>query len=132
MEETGERPGHYFLPSRRVRTRIRVSPLPSSESVDQGLTCLSFIMGTAPLLFEFSGAQLSRRQSVHYRGHARLLSGHDGLLGCTYYSEPSQSTRRKQDNPQTAGCQKNHESDPTTRPSSIRLVETATSFEKSD
>lgn len=37
MEETGERPGHYFLPSRRVRTRIRVSPLPSSESVDQGL-----------------------------------------------------------------------------------------------
>ena len=36
MEETGERPGHYFLPSHRVRTRIRVSPLPSSEPVDQG------------------------------------------------------------------------------------------------
>lgn len=36
VEETGERPGHYLLPSHRVRTHIQAQPLPSSRSVDQG------------------------------------------------------------------------------------------------
>src|SRR5699024_10383177 len=37
VEETGERPGHYLLPSRPIRTQLLPSPLPASRSVDQGL-----------------------------------------------------------------------------------------------
>lgn len=31
VEETGERPGHYLLPSRPVRTQTQPSPLPASR-----------------------------------------------------------------------------------------------------
>jgi hypothetical protein len=72
VEETGERPGHHLLPSRRVRIQIQPSALLASRSVDQGLDGADSSGVWGPAVSSVSGSlEASRGGERVQRGLAR-------------------------------------------------------------